>query len=31
MAFIGGGILFLSIFLWALEGPRGYHIHPEAD
>jgi cytochrome c oxidase subunit 1 len=31
MAFIGAGILTLSIYLWALEGPGGYHLHPEDE
>ena len=31
MAMIGGSILLLSIYLWALEGPRGYHVQPEED
>jgi len=25
----GVGVLVLSIYLWALEGPGGYHVHPE--
>ena len=31
MAFVGAGVLTLSIYLWALEGPCGYHIHPEEE
>ncbi len=26
---IGVGLLFVSAYLWALEGPGGYHVHPE--
>ncbi|MFA6961688.1 MAG: cytochrome c oxidase subunit I [Opitutaceae bacterium] len=26
-AIAGGGIMFLGVFLWAVEGPGGYHIH----
>ena len=26
---IGAGILFVSVYLWSLEGPGGYHVHPE--
>lgn len=26
-AIAGGGILFLGVYLWAVEGPGGYHIH----
>ncbi|MDX2111826.1 MAG: cytochrome c oxidase subunit I [Verrucomicrobiota bacterium] len=26
---VGAAILFLSIILWACEGPGGYHLHPE--
>jgi len=25
---VGVGILLLSVYLWALEGPGGYHLHP---
>ncbi len=28
---IGGLIAIVSIFLWALEGNEGYHLHPEED
>lgn len=29
---IGGlVVLFLGIFLWAMEGPGGYHLHPSDD
>jgi cytochrome c oxidase subunit 1 len=27
LALLGGGILFTGAYLWALEGPGGYHIH----
>jgi cytochrome c oxidase subunit 1 len=27
LALVGVGILFLGCYLWALEGPGGYHIH----
>ncbi len=26
---IGLGLLLVSVYLWALEGPGGYHLHPE--
>jgi cytochrome c oxidase subunit 1 len=26
-AIAGGGIMFLGVYLWASEGPGGYHIH----
>ena len=26
---VGLGLLVASIYLWALEGPGGYHVHPE--
>ena len=26
---VGAGILIISAWLWALEGPGGYHVHPE--
>jgi len=28
---IGGLIAIVSIFLWALEGNEGYHLHPDED
>jgi hypothetical protein len=29
---IGGLVVsFVGIYLWALEGPGGYHLHPEDD
>jgi hypothetical protein len=28
---IGGVIMFLGAYLWALEGNEGYHLHPEED
>ena len=28
-AIAGGAILFAGIYLWSLEGPGGYHVHPE--
>jgi cytochrome c oxidase subunit 1 len=28
VALIGAGILVISVYLWALEGPAGYHLHP---
>ncbi|MGB0743622.1 MAG: cytochrome ubiquinol oxidase subunit I, partial [Opitutales bacterium] len=31
MVYAGGIILLLSLYAWALEGPRGYHLHPEED
>jgi cytochrome c oxidase subunit 1 len=31
MAIIGGVIILASIYAWAFEGPRGYHLHPEKD
>ena len=27
----GALVLFLGIYLWALEGPGGYHLHPPAN
>ena len=30
VALIGLPILLAGIYLWALEGPGGYHVHPEA-
>jgi cytochrome c oxidase subunit 1 len=24
----GAAVLFVSVYLWALEGPGGYHVHP---
>ena len=27
----GGAIVFLCCYLWALEGPGGYHIHLDAQ
>jgi cytochrome c oxidase subunit 1 len=27
----GAAILFVSAYLWALEGPGGYHLHPGED
>ncbi len=30
-AIVGLAVLTLSIFLWALEGPGGYHLHPVSD
>jgi cytochrome c oxidase subunit 1 len=26
-AIAGGAIMFLGVYLWAVEGPGGYHIH----
>jgi cytochrome c oxidase subunit 1 len=31
VAFIGLGILMASAYMWALEGPGGYHIHLDTD
>ena len=31
LALTGGVILLASCYLWALEGPGGYHIHLDAD
>jgi cytochrome c oxidase subunit 1 len=31
LSICGGVLTFLGAYLWALEGPGGYHIHPEAD
>ena len=28
---VGGAIMFIGIYLWALEGAPGYHIHPEPE
>jgi cytochrome c oxidase subunit 1 len=28
---VGGVIMFTGIYLWALEGAPGYHIHPEPE
>jgi cytochrome c oxidase subunit 1 len=28
---VGGVIMFIGIYLWALEGVPGYHIHPEPE
>jgi cytochrome c oxidase subunit 1 len=28
---VGGVIAFAGIYLWALEGAEGYHLHPAAD
>ncbi|HWA84692.1 MAG TPA: cytochrome c oxidase subunit I [Opitutus sp.] len=30
-ALIGGSIMFIGIYLWALEGAEGYHLHLDAD
>ena len=30
-AICGGGLTFLGAYLWALEGPGGYHMHPEPE
>ena len=24
----GGALVFFACYLWALEGPGGYHVHP---
>jgi cytochrome c oxidase subunit 1 len=29
-AIAGGAILFAGIYLWSLEGPGGYYVHPES-
>ncbi len=29
--YIGAAILIAAAYLWAMEGPAGYHVHPEAD
>jgi cytochrome c oxidase subunit 1 len=31
VALAGAGILFTGAYLWALEGPGGYHIHLDAE
>ena len=31
IALIGGVVTLLSIIGWALEGPGGYHVHPEKE
>ena len=31
LALTGGVIMVLSLYLWALEGPGGYHLHIAAD
>ena len=28
---IGAGVVVMSAWLWALEGPGGYHVHPSGD
>jgi cytochrome c oxidase subunit 1 len=30
-AVAGGLLTFLGAYLWALEGPGGYHVHPDAE
>jgi len=30
-AIFGGALTLLGAYLWALEGPGGYHVHPEAE
>jgi cytochrome c oxidase subunit 1 len=30
-AIAGLAVVFLGAYLWAVEGPGGYHIHPEGD
>jgi len=30
-AIIGGAIMLIGIFLWALEGADGYHLHLDKD
>ncbi len=29
VSMIGGVVMFISIYFWALEGNEGYHLHPE--
>ena len=31
LAIFGLLVIGLGIALWAIEGPGGYHLHPEAD
>jgi len=31
LTLIGGVVMFIGIYLWALEGCEGYHLHPEGD
>ena len=31
VALIGAAILLISVYLWGLEGPGGYHLHPEEE
>ena len=31
LAILGGVITFLGAYLWALEGPGGYHVHADED
>jgi cytochrome c oxidase subunit 1 len=31
LAIVGGMITFLGAYFWALEGPGGYHVHPESE
>ena len=31
LPFVGVAVFFLGVYLWAHEGPGGYHVHPEAD
>jgi cytochrome c oxidase subunit 1 len=28
-ALVGAGILLVGVYLWTIEGPGGYHVHPE--
>jgi cytochrome c oxidase subunit 1 len=30
-AISGGALTFLFAYLWSIEGPGGYHVHPEQD
>jgi cytochrome c oxidase subunit 1 len=30
IAIFGGAVLFVGVYLWALEGPGGYHLHLDA-
>jgi cytochrome c oxidase subunit 1 len=31
VSLLGGVIMFLGAYLWALEGNEGYHLHPEEE
>jgi len=31
LAIAGGALVFLGAYFWALEGPGGYHVHPDEE